>query len=607
MKQPEDAPGKRDADGFVPIEHYAALGDGRTVALVADDGRIDWWPVPTVDAPPAFAAVLDPAHGGYLELRPAASEWTVSRRYVPDTNVLETEFRTSTGTVRLTDALSVGAAGPLPWGELVRHVEGVEGQVDMTWTVSPGSRFDTAQPWGEGTDGAVVLHIGDQQLGVVCFDVGEPSLSTHTVTGKFTTAPSSRGLLAVTQADAEPLFLPDRDDVESRLQRTVERWREWSQGVCYDGAWAPAVRRSALALKLLLYSPTGAIAAAPTTSLPERIGGDKNWDYRYMWVRDSSFTIDALMNLRLHEEVQAAVSFLLAAIGGTAPDLHVFYRLDGTVPHGQTQLEAPGYLGSRPVRAGNGASDQTQLGTFGDLFATMWKYVRNGHRLDPPTGRLLAHLADRCCDVWRQADAGIWELGDQRHYTISKMGCWVALDRAVKLARGGDIVTGHAHRWELERDAVKAWVNEHCWSTEQNCYTFYAGTDDLDAATLLAGQTGFDRGSRLAGTVAAVRRELSDGPLVYRYTGMRSEEGAFLACSFWLVSALAYVGDLPAAVALMDDAVALANDVGLLSEQIAADRVQMLGNFPQGLTHLALINAATLLHSVTQDGADPLD
>jgi GH15 family glucan-1,4-alpha-glucosidase len=583
----------RRVDGYAPIEDYAVLGDGRTVALIARDGRVDWWPAPTMDAPPVFAAILDPADGGHLYLRPVTDEFTVTRRYLPGTNVLETTFTTGDGSVRVTDALTVGAAGPLPWGELVRRVDGVDGVVDMTWRVAPGTRFDSAQPWTETADGTVTVHVADQHLGVLGFDVGNPDVAPHAVSGRFTTSPRSNGLLAVTTSDAEPLFVPERGELDHHLDRTVARWQEWTAGVRYDGRWAGAVTRSALALKLLLYSPTGAIAAAPTTSLPERLGGDKNWDYRYMWVRDSSFTVDALMELGLHEEVQSAVSFLLSALRRTAPALHVFYTLSGDVPGGQSELDAPGYRDSRPVRAGNGAATQTQLGTFGDLFDTMWHYVRNGHRLDPPTGRLLAELADRCCDIWRRPDAGIWELHQNRQYTFSKMGCWVALDRATKLAAAGAVETGHAQRWRTEADHIRSWVNAHCWSTEKNSYTFYAGSDNLDAATLLAGRTGFDRGERLAGTVAAVRRELADGPLVYRYTGMSTEEGAFLACSFWLVSALVHLGRLEEAAEMMDDATGLANDVGLLSEQMDPATGGMLGNHPQGLSHLALINAAT--------------
>jgi GH15 family glucan-1,4-alpha-glucosidase len=302
-----------------------------------------------------------------------------------------------------------------------------------------------------------------------------------------------------------------------------------------------------------------------------------------------------MVHLGMDEEVQAVVNWLLGTIRRTSPHLHVFYALDGSVPEAQQELKAPGYRGSRPVRSGNGAAKQTQLGCFGDLFDTVLRYVRAGHLLDPGTGRMLADLADRCCDLWPTEDSGIWELEDYQHYTISKMGCWVALDRAVRLAEMGEIATGHADRWTREAQAVKAWVDEHCWSEAKRSYTFYAGTDDLDAATLLAGRTGFDRGERLAGTVRAVRAELGRGPLLYRYTGMEKEEGAFLACTFWLVSALVALGEPAEARALMDEAVTLVNDVGLLAEQMDPETGEMLGNVPQALSHLALVNAAAAI------------
>jgi GH15 family glucan-1,4-alpha-glucosidase len=305
--------------------------------------------------------------------------------------------------------------------------------------------------------------------------------------------------------------------------------------------------------------------------------------------------VDAFLRLGLHDEVHAALTFLLRCVRSTTPGLKVFYTLDGAVPGTEATLNAPGYRDSRPVRSGNGAAAQTQLGTFGDLFAAVWRYVEAGHLLDPPTGRLLADLADRCCDLWRTPDAGIWELHDDRHYTASKIGCWVALDRALRLYEARQLAAEHPHRWAGERDAIRDWVHRHCWSRTKKSYTFYAGTDDLDAAVLLAAQNGFDHGPRMADTISAVRRELGDGPLVHRYTGMQKDEGAFLACSFWLATALAKTGRRDEAVAQMDASVALANDVGILAEEMDPAGRAMLGNLPQGLSHLALINAAHAL------------
>ncbi len=467
----------RRVDGWAPIADYGLLSNGHTVAMVATDGQIDWWPLPALDDAPAFAAILDPINGGHVEMRPV-DDFTVTRRYVGESNVLETTFRTSTGTARLTDALTIGRAGvPLPWGELVRRVECVDGQVAMRWAVHPGTRFGTTDPWTQQRGGDIVVHCGDQHLAVRSFDVGEPIVAERQVSGTFSTSAATSGLLAVTASDDAPIYLPGRVALESRLDDTLRNWHQWSAAMTYDGRWSQAVRRSGLVLKLLLHTPTGAIAAAATTSLPERIGGDKNWDYRYMWIRDTSYAVDACIQLGLEEEVQGAIVALLRSVRSTLPGLSVFYRLNGEPPSSEHELDAPGYRDSRPVRAGNGAVSQTQLGTFGDLFDSLWRYVQDGHLLDPATAQMLAELADRCCETWRSEDSGIWELYEPRHYTISKIGCWVALDRVVQLAEHGHVPADHADRWRDERVAIKAWVDEHCWSDAKCSYTFFAGTE----------------------------------------------------------------------------------------------------------------------------------
>lgn len=581
----------RDSDGYAPIESYAAIGDGRSVALISTDGRVDWWPVPALDAEPTFAAILDPDRGGYIELAPVAP-YEATRRYLPDTNLLETTFITDSGVVRVTDCLPFGRSGRLAWSELARRVEAVNGAVEMRWTVAPGTQLGTAQPWIADRRDALVIRVSEDQLVVRHFDVGEPSCDGHRATATFTARPGEPGVLAILGTTDAPLFLAERSEIESHFPLTEQRWRDWAAAIDYDGPWQEAVRRSALTLRLLQYVPTGAVAAAPTTSLPEVLGGEKNWDYRFMWVRDCAFTIDALLTLRLHDEAQAAVQWMLGALRETEPDLHVFYRLDGTRPTSRIDHpDVPGYRGASPVRIGNGAADQQQLGTYGDLLDMIWQYVDAGHCLDPKTSRLLTELVDRCCDAWRRQDSGIWELAEQRHYTVSKIGCWTALDRAVRLHEAGQLLTDNVERWETERDAIRTWVDKHCWSTTRSCYTGYAGTEGLDAATLLMARVGFDRGERLAGTVEAIRKELCDGPVVRRYSGT-DDGGGFVACTFWLVHALVQLGDLTEARALMDEAVTLVNDVGLLAEMVDPSSDAMLGNFPQGLSHLALINAA---------------
>ncbi|HTW08755.1 MAG TPA: glycoside hydrolase family 15 protein [Acidimicrobiales bacterium] len=580
--------------GFAPIEDYAVLGDGRTVALIALDGSVDWWALPTLDSPPVLSGLLDPDGGGRLSLAPSG-DYQVTRRYLDDTNVVETVYNTGTGAARVTAALNVGSAGRLPWAELAQRIDVLAGFVDLSWSFTPGDRFGRANPWVSDRGGTPVASIEDQTLGVIVDGLPPGVLTPHSVSGQGRLYNGDRALLAVVATDTEPLFIPAAGAIQSRLDRTVGSWRRWAKLLPCGGPWQPAVRRSALALKTLLAEHSGAIAAAATTSLPERVGGAKNWDYRYAWVRDSSFTLDALINLGLHEEVHGAVSWLLSAIRDNGGDLRVFYRLDGTTANQEEELDIPGWRCSQPVRSGNSASGQTQLGTYGDLFDTISRYCAEGHLIDPATGRMLADLADRCCDRWRHRDSGIWELKARRHYTISKIGCWVALDRAVQLAESAQVPGLNAERWRAGAEEIRTWVNENCWSDAKQAYTFYAGTDDLDAAVLLAGRTGFERGPRLTSTIEAIANELGHGPLLYRYTGMNKEEGAFVACSFWMVDALARTGQTERGRQLMDDTVALVNDVGLLSEQINPDTGAFLGNMPQGLSHLALINAAFAL------------
>ncbi len=523
--------------------------------------------------------------------------YEVDRRYLYRTNVLESTYRTSQGVVTVTQALNVGSSGRLPWVEFVHRVVALSGQVTTHWEWRPGDRFGRVAPRITSYHGTPLTIVGDQVVGVITDDATESAVDDDgsAMRGTFTVEPGNHRTIALVASDREPLFIPDLAAVDERLNTTIQYWCRWSHGLTHAGPWASVVERSALALKLLLAEDTGAIAAAATTSLPERIGGPKNWDYRFAWVRDTSFTQDALINLGLHEEVQRSVAWLVDAIGRNGPGLHVFYTLGGEVHSDQEELRAPGYANSRPVLAGNRAAEQTQLGTYGDLFDTIWRYCEQGHVLDAYTARLLAGLADQCCDTWRNPDAGLWELTQREHYTISKIGCWVALDRASRLADEGQIVDVRSARWRDEAQHIRRWINANCWSDTKSAYTFFAGTDALDAAVLLAARTGFDRGNRLTTTITAVREELGAGPLLYRYSGADLEEGAFVACTFWLVEALALTRQCDEATHLMHQAVELVNDVGLLAEEIDVPSRGLLGNFPQGLSHLALINAAFTL------------
>jgi GH15 family glucan-1,4-alpha-glucosidase len=590
---------RTDLSAYSDLRDYAVLGDGRTVALVSRGGSVDWFPLADLDSVPPFAALLDAEDGGRLELAPVA-EWSVQRRYLPGTNVVESVFTTGEGRVRVTDSLNSGVAGRLPWTELARRIEGLDGQVAMAWRVRAGTGLGRYAPWVQHTGSGPVLRMDAVLMAVRSSQVGAVEAGQQQLSGKFSTRPGSRHLLAVVGTQNEPLNLPPAQDIDARIDRSIDDWRTWTSQIQYQGADAEQVRRSALALKLLLHSPTGAIAAAATTSLPESLEGGKNWDYRYTWVRDTAYTLDVLLRLGLREEPHAAVSWLLRTIRRNGLD--VFYRLNGDLPGERSVADVPGWRGIQPVVTGNRAAGQRQLGIYGDLFSVVRRYLEEGHVLDVGTGRLLAGLADRCCDTWQQRDAGIWELEEERHYTSSKIGCWQALDCAVVLGELGQL-PGEVDRWRAERDRIHAWVSEHCWSDARQAYTWYAGSDELDASVLQAAVTGFDDGERMSSTIDALRDELGQGPLLFRYSGMQESEGAFLTCSFWMVSALVAVGRGKEGAELMAELSPLANDVGLFSEMIDPKSGDFLGNLPQGLSHLSHIDAALSLAGFRAGGA----
>ena len=585
-------------DGYAPIADYAAIGDGRTVALVARDGSIDWLTLPNLDSPSVFGALLDAECGGRFELRPEQS-FDSTRRYLPGTNVLETTFTTAEGVVRVTDALTIPTVGLAPFRELVRNVEAVGGRVPMRWVVEPRPGYGAAVRI-ELRAGVPAVAAGADAIAVVSWDAGEPVLREGAIEGSFVAEEGGSTHVALVAAHQEPLVLPARGDIESRLSGTQEAWRRWSDSRRYDGMWRDQVVRSALALKLLVFAPSGAIAAAPTTSLPEEIGGERNWDYRFSWPRDSAFTLRALIALGCAPEADAFFSWLQHASQLTHPEVRVLYRLNGRQEADERTLPLAGYRHSRPVRVGNGAAGQTQLDVYGEVIDAAAEITRSTGRLDRDYARRLADIADHICAAWRDPDAGIWEVrSDPSHFTQSKMMCAVALDRACELAEHG-YLRGHVERWRRERDEVRAFVDGRCYSAEKGGYTRSAGEDVLDASLLLGVIAHYDEPTapRLMGTVDAVRRELARGPLVARYAGedgLPGEEGAFVACSFWLAEAYALQGRPDEATSLMEELIDLANDVGLYAEEIDPATGDFLGNFPQGLSHLALINAATAI------------
>jgi len=551
-----------------------------------------------------FGALLDAERGGSFELRPEAP-YDVERRYRPGTNVLETTFHTEGGAARVVDAMTVAGSGLVPFRELARRVDGLAGEVSFGWRVEARFGYADAGTRVERRLGVPVATSGAHALAVQYWNADESATEEGAIAGTIHVRAGESAVIAVSIAHQEPLVFSSREEVEARIEATAGAWADWSSGRGYRGRWRDAVIRSALALKLLVHAPSGAVAAAATTSVPEELGGERNWDYRFCWVRDSAFTLGAFLGLGCGADARAYFWWLMQASQLTQPRLRVLYRLDGGARAPERTLPLRGYRDSRPVRIGNAAAAQLQLDTYGELLQTAWLYATSGYRIDNDIARRLAEMADLVCESWRHPDAGIWEVRSQpQHFTQSKMMCWVALDRAGDLAKRGVIPAGHAQRWLQEAESIQDFVETRCFSEEKRSYVRHAGSDELDASLLLGlllsyGDPGSDR---WAGTIEAVRRELQDGPFVRRYTGedgLVGSEGAFLTCSFWLAEALARSGRLEDASRLMDQLVALANDVGLYAEEIEPATGAFLGNIPQGLSHLALISAALAVGEAT--------
>jgi GH15 family glucan-1,4-alpha-glucosidase len=579
-------------DGYAAIEDYAVIGDGRTAALASRDGSIDWLCLPDFDSTSIFARVLDAERGGHFAVTPT-DEFETERRYREGSNVLETTFRTAGGSARVTDALTLSEGHALaPLRELARRLEGLDGEIELEWVFEPRPGYARAVPELAPRGGRLACGAGRLAFALSCWGIGEPTVERGRAGGGVTLRGGDSALLSVACADREPLVFAGRDEIETRLDGTDAFWRRWSDRTDYEGRWADAVRRSALALKLLVFAPSGAIVAAPTASLPEWIGGERNWDYRFAWVRDASFTLVTLEQLGYRNEANAFFWWLSHATALTHPRLQVLYRLTGGTEMGERTLgHLDGYRGSTPVRVGNAASGQTQLDVYGPMLDAVWQHAGADADVEGLERKMVAKIADWVADHWRDPDSGIWESRDPpTHYTQSKVMCWVALDRACRLAANG-VIPDHSDRWRAEADAIEEFVEQRCWDDDLESYVRATDLRVVDASLLTLPLFGFggDDDEHVVATVAAVERDLQRGALVHRYPDRK--EGAFVACSFWLASALARIGRIDEAVSLVDELLELANDVGLWAEEIDENGA-FLGNFPQALSHLAFVNAA---------------
>jgi GH15 family glucan-1,4-alpha-glucosidase len=597
-----------DERGSQPIADYGLLADCNSAALVARDGSIDWLCLPRYDSPSVFGRILDKG-AGHWSIRPAAA-FTSERRYLPGTLVIETTFTTESGTVRLTDAMlfadgqrhhDLGIDAP---HELIRSVEGVSGDVELVLELAPRTEYGLVRPLFrlEGDGGRT---FGGPNRIAVRAGVSV-AIEDVTMRARFTVRDGEQIGFSLRWIPTDAREAPEPTPphlVGARLEDTVEAWRSWeADHDIYEGPHRELVRLSSRVLKGLTYRPTGAIVAAPTTSLPETVGGERNWDYRYAWIRDASLTLEALNIGSCSDEAEEFVSFMTSSAGGGA-SLQIMYGIGGE--HDLTERELAhlrGWRESQPVRVGNGAWGQTQLDVYGELLNSLYLYREQLGVLHPEIQAFVAYLADMAAQRWPETDAGMWEMrGAPRHHLSSKVLCWTALDRAVKLApQLGSYAKAEA--WATERDRIRTAILDRGWSEEREAYAQSFDADELDAAALLMPIVGFlpANDPRMRSTIEAIARDLTEGGLVLRYRneeglnadGLVGEEGTFVICSFWLVSCLAKAGEVERAEELFAQLSGYANDLGLLAEEIDTASDEQLGNFPQAFSHVGLITAA---------------
>jgi GH15 family glucan-1,4-alpha-glucosidase len=591
----------------LPIGDYALLSDCRSAALVSRDGSVDWLCFPRFDAPSVFARLLD-EDAGHFSVRPAG-EAEVSRAYLDQTMALETTFRTPTGVAVLVDALAVGrndrghdlgAGSP---GVLLRRLTCTEGQVEVEVSYAPRPEYGLIHPLLGQVPGGLAARGGADRL--LLSTPVDLEVDGATATGRFTLrAGESAGFSLQHRPMWEPtLSAWDQEEIADRLDDTMEGWRSWSaMHQTYEGPWRELVHHSGRVLQALTFEPTGAIVAAPTTSLPETVGGERNWDYRYTWVRDACLTMEALWVAACPDEANKFFAFLADAAASQlhrGVDLQIMFGIGGE--RDLTERELPhmsGWRQSRPVRVGNGAWNQRQMDVYGELLGAAQRLVEQLGELDPITRQFLIAAADTAAVRWKEKDQGIWEIrGEPRDFLYSKLMCWVALDRAIALAEplgAKDRVEG----WTAAREEIRMAIFEHGWSDQAGAFTQAFGTDDLDASNLMLAITGFLPGDdpQMKATIDATAERLTDERgLVYRYRaqdGLEGEEGTFLLCTFWLAQAQALAGEVDQARQTFERAVAYVNDVGLLAEEVDVGGEEMIGNYPQAFSHIGLVNAA---------------
>jgi len=603
---------------YRPIGDYALVGDCRSAALISSTGSIDWLCWPRFDSPSIFAALLDCRRGGFFRIAPV-EPFTTTRRYVGETAVLETTFQTANGIMRLIDLMPVASEGEKardlwPDHELLRRVECLEGTVEIDVLFDPRPDY-----------GRMIPRLIDRQtFGLVCEHRAQVIALRSEIPLVNGERPGARGRARLQAGEARTLsvtydrwlpvvLLPLGGGAGERIARSLAWWQAWMRGCSYDGPYAEMVRRSAITLKLMTYAPSGAVIAAPTASLPEQIGGVRNWDYRYCWLRDASLTLRAFDDLGFTVEGEAFLSWILHATRLTWPELQVLYDVYGEARIPESTLDhLEGYAGSVPVRVGNAAIDQLQLDTYGEVIDAAWRYCGRGGGLDRTTARTLVGLGDTVIRRWHEPDEGIWEpRRGRQHHTHSKAMCWVALDRLVRLCERRHVQAAAA-RFARTRDAIREVIEAHGYSVRLGSYVSIFDGETLDASLLLLSLMGYadPQSPRMRGTLARVRERLGAdagwGALLYRYLdeddGLPGSEGAFGICGFWGVEARALQGEVAAARSDFERLLSFGNDVGLFAEEIDPEDGAAMGNFPQAFTHVGLINAAVTLARLQGEG-----
>ena len=598
-----------------PLSDYGLIGNARAAALVSVTGAIEWCCLPQFDSPSIFAAILDQDHGGYFFIRPAES-YTSRQRYLPDTNVLETLFETSEGKARLLDAFTAQTEEDksqtlIPDHELLRVVEVISGTVKFKMEYAPRTFYGKNTPRLKDRNKLGIHFAWKENIYTLLSTLPPEELRVNesTAISEFSLKAGNQIIFSLSYSSQSPAVLPELQKTGfNRMKQTIRFWQNWSSRCNYTGLYHEEVKRSVLALKLLSYAPSGAIIAAPTTSLPEQVGGERNWYYRYCWLRDASFTVRVLIKLGYTEEAHAYMNWILHATRLTRPELQVVYSVFGHSSLKEQTLDwLSGYQNSLPVRIGNGADTQFQIDVYGEVLDAVYAYAPLVKSFDYDSRKFLLGLGQIICRLWNKPDNGIWEVRSGLvHHTHSKVMGWVGLDRLVKLAQRYNWHKAPVQEFSQTAARIKEAVEQYGYNPELETYTREFNGKDVDASLLTLSLVGFCEAAapRMRATTSTICQRLLKNNLLYRYRGvtdgLQGGEGSFGICSFWLVEVLAKAGQLEKAKKLFDTMLHHASPTGLLSEEIDPDTGELLGNYPQGFTHIGLINAAISINEVYQ-------